>query len=179
MSSELRLTGACTQAQADQVLSGYLPRHNRRFTVPAQDPVKAWIAWPNGRHLDDVFCYKYRRVVGNDNTVRFDGDVIDIPPSRHRPTYAHARVEVQEQFDGTLRVYHEGHCIGSNRRTRPITYRIQPQSLVRDELPPVTLSTPRRPPRTEPWRPPSNHPWRTPGARTSDKVFEPFGRHYH
>jgi len=165
LSSELRLAGAGTQEQADQVLSGYLPRHNRRFTVPAQDPVPAWIAWPSSRHLDDVFCYKYRRVVANDNTVRFDGEVVDIPPSPYRPTYAHARVEVQVHFDGTLRVYHAGHCIGSNRRTRPFSYRIQPHSLVPDERPQVTLARPPRPPRTEPWRPPSNHPWRTPGAR--------------
>ena len=165
LSSELRLAGAGTQEQADQVLSRYLPRHNRRFTMPAQDPVPAWIAWPGGRHLDDVFCYKYRRVVGNDNTVRFEGEVVDIPPSPHRPTYAHARVEVQVHFDGTLRVYHEGHCIGSNRRTRPFTYRIRPHSLVPDERPQVTLARPPKTPRAEPWRPASNHPWRTPGAR--------------
>ena len=165
LSSELRLAGACTQEQADQVLSRYLPRHNRRFTVSAQDPIPAWIPWPSSRRLEDVFCYKYRRVVGNDNTVRFEGEVIDIPRGPYRPTYARARVEVQVHFDGTLRVYHDGHCIGSNRRTRPFTYRVQPHSLVPDERPAATLAMPPRPRRTEPWRPPSNHPWRTAGAR--------------
>jgi len=164
LSSELRLADARTREQADHVLARYLPRHNRRFTIPAQDPVPAWIAWPGGRRLDDVFCYKYRRVVGNDNTVRFEGTLIDIPPSPYRPTYARARVEVRVHFDGTLRVYHEGHCIGRQRRAQPVAYRILPHSLVPDELPRVTLSTPRQPPRTHPWRPPANHPWRTPGA---------------
>jgi len=69
-------------------------------------------------------------------------------------------VEVQEHFDGTLRVYHEGHCIGSNRRLVAVVDRIRAQSLVRDELPAVTLSEPAKPARTERWRPPPNHPWR-------------------
>jgi transposase len=166
LSSELRLGGACTREQADLVLWRYLPRHNRRFTVPAQDPAPAWIAWPAGRHLDDVFCFKYRRVVANDNTVRFGEALIDIPPNRRRPTYAHARVEVHERFDGSLRVYHEGHSIGTHSRPEPSAYRIQPHSRVLDELPTVTMSTPRRPPRAEPWRPARNHPWRTSRLRT-------------
>jgi transposase len=162
--SELRLAGACTQEQADQVLGRYLPRHNRRFMVAAQDPVPAWMPWPAGRQLDTVFCYKYRRVVGNDNAVHFGTEVIDIPPSPHRPTYARARVEVQEHFDGTLRVYYDGHCIGSNRRTRPAPYRIRTQHVLAD-LPSVTLATPPKPSRSGPWRPPPNHPWRTPRAQ--------------
>ncbi|HEY4845997.1 MAG TPA: ISNCY family transposase [Candidatus Dormibacteraeota bacterium] len=161
LGSELRLAGASTREQADQVLWRYLPRHNRRFIVPAQDPTTAWIAWPSGRQLEDVFCFKYRRVVGNDNTVRFGDEVIDIPPSPHRPTYARARVEVREHFDGTLRVYHDGHCIGSNRRTHTLPYRLRTQHVLA-ELPSVTLATPSKPPRSGPWRPPPHHPWRTP-----------------
>src|SRR5580658_5855350 len=46
LTSELRLAGAATRSDAEQVLSRYLARHNRRFTIPAADPVRAWLPWP-------------------------------------------------------------------------------------------------------------------------------------
>jgi len=46
LTSELRLAGAATRSDAEQVLSRYLVRHNRRFTIPAADPVRAWLPWP-------------------------------------------------------------------------------------------------------------------------------------
>jgi transposase len=54
LASELRLAGARTAADAEAVLHRYLPRHNRRFAVPAADPAGAWIPWPKGRRADDV-----------------------------------------------------------------------------------------------------------------------------
>jgi len=39
--SELRLAGACTLEQANQVLAAYLPRFNAHFAVPAAEPMLA------------------------------------------------------------------------------------------------------------------------------------------
>jgi hypothetical protein len=103
LASELRLADASNAEQANQVLSRFLPRHNRRFVVSAQEPDTAWVEWPKQRSLDELFCFKYRRVVLNDNTVHIGQHVIDIPASNRR-SYAHARVEVQERFNGTLAV---------------------------------------------------------------------------
>ena len=69
--NELRLAGAATREDANLVLRRFLPRHNRRFSVPAADPVSAYLPWPPHRPYDEAFCFKFRRVVGNDNTVRF------------------------------------------------------------------------------------------------------------
>jgi hypothetical protein len=41
LGSELRLAGAATREKANVVLQRYLPRHNRRFSVPPADPVPA------------------------------------------------------------------------------------------------------------------------------------------
>jgi hypothetical protein len=49
LASELRLAHACTAAEAEASLQRYLPKHNRRFTVPANDPEPAWLPWPKGR----------------------------------------------------------------------------------------------------------------------------------
>ncbi len=78
--------------------------------VAAQDPDPAWLPWPKNRRFDEFFCFKYRRVVGNDNTVRF-GPSIDILRSRDSNTHAHARVEVHERFDGTLCIFADGLCL--------------------------------------------------------------------
>lgn len=165
LSSELRLVGASNREQADAVLLRYLPRHNRHFTVPAQDPHPAWRAWPSGRHFDDVFCYKYRRVVGNDNTVRFWDFVIDIPPNPARATFARMRVEVRECFDGSLRVYYDGHCIGRLNRGEQPTYRTRYQGLTLIEPPVVAVADPRKPAKSGPWKPPPDHPWRSRGFK--------------
>ncbi|MGA7912785.1 MAG: ISNCY family transposase [Candidatus Dormiibacterota bacterium] len=162
LASELRLAGAANCEQANQVLRRFLPRHNRRFVVSAQQPETAWVEWPKGHHLDQLFCFKYRRVVLNDNTVRIGQQVIDIPPpNKGRASYAHARVEVQERFDGSLVVYLDGHCIATKVLAEPtLAYRARGKS-VSSEQPPITKpKQPQAAPPTGPWRPAKNHPWR-------------------
>jgi len=124
LASELRLAGAANCEQANQVLRRFLPRHNRRFVVNAQQPETAWVEWPKGRHLDLLFCFKYRRVVLNDKPVRIGRHVIDIPPPANKGhiSYAHARAEVQERFDGSFVVYLDGHCIATKVLAEPIPF---------------------------------------------------------
>lgn len=159
--SELRRVGASTLEEANQVLARYLPRHNQQFAVPAQDPTVAWVPWPKQRRLDELFCFKYRRVVRNDHTVSFGEHVIDIPATRPPTSYAHARIELHERFDGTLCVYLNGTCLAKKvvATTRSVT-RIGAHSRAATE-PPQPL--PIRPPTVaaaEIWQPAPNHPWR-------------------
>ena len=161
--SELRLAKARTAGDANQVLERCLPRHNRRFMVAAQDPEPAWIPWPKNRRLDEFFCFKYRRVVGNDNTVRFGSNIIDIPRSRERNTHAHARVEVHERFDGTLCVFADGLCLAKKVLANPKTlYRVALHSTVADFEPVPVMSKPKAimSPSSTPLPPGANHPWR-------------------
>jgi transposase len=162
--SELRLAGARTCEQANQVLRRFLPRHNRRFVVSAQEPETAWLEWPKGRSLDEFFCFKYRRVVLSDNTVRIGTHVIDIPPTANRRTsFAHARVEVQERFNGTFAVYLDGHCIAKKVLAEPTaTYRTRRRSPKVSAEPPITKPKPPQAAPKGPWHPAPNHPWRRP-----------------
>jgi len=163
LASELRLAGASNCEQANLVLRRFLPRHNRRFVVAAQDAEAAWVEWPKERSLDEVFCFKYRRVVLNDNTVRIGNHVIDIPASADRRSYAHARVEVQERFNGSLAVYLDGHCIAKKVLAERTTYRTRAKwSNVSEEPPMRTSKQPGRIAATPggPRRPARNHPWR-------------------
>ncbi len=60
---------------------------------------------------EQVFCFKYERTVGVDNTVRGrEGRhrIQVLPGPRRGRSYARARVEIHERLDGSLAVYHQG-----------------------------------------------------------------------
>ncbi len=104
--SELRLAGASTLEQANQVLSDFLPRFNQRFGVPADQPESAYRLVDPELDLGSVLCIKELRRVAKDNTVQYHGRSLQLFPSMERTSYAGARVEVQERLDGRLLVRH-------------------------------------------------------------------------
>lgn len=88
----------------------YLPDHNARFTVPAAEPGTAFV--PAGRvDLADILCHQEERIVGNDNTVRFERLVLQIPPSPWRPHFVKATVRVHRYPDDTLAIFHGPRCL--------------------------------------------------------------------
>ena len=111
--SELRLAGATTIDDANRVLADFLPRFNRRFEVPAQESEVAYRSVDEGMRLDRVLCFKYRRRVARDNTVRYRWRTLQLLPGTDRPTYAGSAVDVLEGLDDSLAVQHEGRDIPS------------------------------------------------------------------
>ena len=107
---ELRLAGITEMAEANCFLKEvYLPLHNARFAVPAEGQGSAFV--PFAGALDDILCVHADRVVGNDNTVRYRGLTLQIPPDRHRHHYVKARVRVHEYPDRTLALFHGPRCL--------------------------------------------------------------------
>ena len=113
LTSELRLAGATTLAQANEVLEAFRPYYNRRFAVPATEPGSAYQPLPVGLSPDSVCCFKYVRTVASDNTVRLGEHCLQILPGKDRLSYARARVEVREGLDGRVSVYYKGQCLAS------------------------------------------------------------------
>lgn len=111
--AELRLAGATTLGQAQAVLNEFVPRFNRRFGVPPQCSDTAFRPLDSERSLEQVLCFKHRRKVGRDNTVRFQLRTLQLLPASERPSYAGAAVEVLEGLDGQLSVRHEGRIIAT------------------------------------------------------------------
>ncbi len=68
--SELRLAGVSTLEKANEFLREYLPLYNERFKVPANVQGCVYRPLLAGTDPNRVFCVKYERVVGADNTVR-------------------------------------------------------------------------------------------------------------
>ena len=111
--TELRLAGASSIGEANRVLEQFLPRFNQRFPVPPQHPEPAFRPLNPELCLEQVLCFKHRRRVARDNTVRFQLHTLQLLPSPERPSYAGAAVEVLERLDGGLSVRHEGRIIAS------------------------------------------------------------------
>jgi len=106
--AQLRLAGASTVEEANQVLSDFLPQFNQRFGVPAAQPECAYRPIDRGLDLGSVLCIKELRRVAKDNTVQYHGRTLQLFPDQERSSYAGARVEVQERLDGSLLVRHQG-----------------------------------------------------------------------
>lgn len=109
--AELRLAGAATLEEANRVLWHFLPRYSARFGVPATQPGSAYRPLPEGFDLDSVLCFKEWRRVARDNTVQYRGKTLQLFPGLDRPSYARARVEVQERLDGRILVSYHGKII--------------------------------------------------------------------
>jgi hypothetical protein len=178
--SELRLAGASTVEEANGVLETFLPAFNLHFAVPAAQEGSAYRHPDPGLCLEEVLCFKYQRTVAADNTIRFEGQTLQLLPGLERPSYAHARVEVQERLDGSFVVSYKGQTIATRQAPpHPVTLRarkadrksytghskdplpqaehviqsVEPKDLVGVSGSPALHHTHR-------WKPPSGHPWR-------------------
>jgi hypothetical protein len=101
----MRQEGLASIAAANHWLATvYIPHHNTRFAVAAAEEGTAFVPFVGA--LDDILCVQAERVVGNDNTVRYEGRVLQIPEPRHRRHFVKANVRVHEYPDGRLAVFH-------------------------------------------------------------------------
>lgn len=103
---ELRLKGITDMEEANRFLKEeYLPEHNKRFALPAEEQDSAFVPWI-GDGLGDVLTVQEERTVGNDNTVMYKKLRLQIPADKHRYHYVRARVRVHDYPDGKLAVFH-------------------------------------------------------------------------
>jgi transposase len=105
---ELRLAGINSPEQGSAFVNGpFKTDFNSRFAKPPRETQAAWRPLPKGLDLDRICSFGYQATVGNDNTVRLGGMILDIPAGPRRRGYAKTRVEVRQLLDGRWRVYHK------------------------------------------------------------------------
>jgi transposase len=107
----LRLAGASDIESANRVLGVFVPDFNRRFAVPAAIDEPAWRPAPVRPELDRICAFRWHRTMGNDNTVRLEGAVLQLPRAAAGRGLAHRRVEVQLRLDGRLLVELDGRTL--------------------------------------------------------------------
>lgn len=109
---ELALNAVTTLDAANAFLRGvYIPGHNARFAVAAEQEGSAFVAIP-GVDLNEIPCVQEERQVGHDNCVSFNRLKLQIPESRLRPHFVKANVKVRHYSDGSHAIFHGPRCIG-------------------------------------------------------------------
>lgn len=115
--AEMALAGITTLDEANRWLTdSFLDDFNRRFAVPATKTGSLFRA-PSKPERTTVLCFRYEAVVGNDNTVRLGGLIIDIPPGPNQRGYAKARTLVRQLLDGSWQVEYQEKVIATHPPT--------------------------------------------------------------
>jgi transposase len=110
---EFALKGIKTIEEANRYIKEvYLPRHNEQFCVQPASEETAFAKWTNAISLEDILCIEEERVVQKDNTVRYNGLILQIPENDHRQQYIKAEVKVHEYCDHDLAIFYGHLCIG-------------------------------------------------------------------
>jgi hypothetical protein len=106
---ELALAGIATISAANRWIGeSYLAAHNALFAVAPEQADSAFVS-DRGGQAGEILCLQEERRVGNDNTVKWRGLILQIPPSPLRPHFVRATVRIHEYPDGRLAVFHGPH----------------------------------------------------------------------
>ena len=92
-------------------MNGFLPRFNEKFGVQAEQDCPAYRFLEQSASLDGILCFKHRRKVSRDTTVKYHRRTLQLLPDVTRPTYAGVQVEIQEDLDGRLLVQYQWQTI--------------------------------------------------------------------
>lgn len=106
LKSELRLAGAATLEEANQVLERFRQDYNRRFAVGAREAAHDFRPLSKKLNWERLFSLRYERVVGKDHVIVFGARSIQLPARKGQQGYAGARVELSHQLNGELHVWH-------------------------------------------------------------------------
>jgi len=168
--AELRLAGVQTMDQANAFLPDYFARYRARFGVTALSSESAYVPIASETDLDRLFCFKYSRKVAADNTIRFAGRVLQIPPGPKRLSYARTVVDVHEHLDQSLSVLYQGQQILSIHGPGGVPGPLRARARVSQHQDPTATPTPisetpqstvvQPSPTKPPWKPAPNHPFR-------------------
>jgi len=116
--AEMGLRNITEMAVANIFLAGhFIADYNRRFPVKPETAQQAWRRVAKDVDIERTISFCYQAVVGNNNTVRLGGMVIDIPEGPRQRGYAKAKVEVRQLLDGSWRVYYKDKLIAQTDPT--------------------------------------------------------------
>lgn len=115
---ELRLNNIKTYKQANHLLQNYfIDYYNSKFAKTA-GVKNAYKPLPLETNLDLIFCKKYQRKVKPDNTIQLDGTTIQIPPSKHRLSFARCIVDVCLLENSNIYILYKNQLIHSAKLSK-------------------------------------------------------------
>jgi transposase len=109
---EFKLAGIATVEAANAWLKDtFIAAYNTQFAVKAEQDGSAFVSETAGAWRE-ILCVQEERTVGNDNTVRWEGLSLQLPPSRLRQHFAKTTVKVHAYPDGSVAVFWGPHRLG-------------------------------------------------------------------
>lgn len=119
--NELRVAGVTTVEEANAYLRDrYIPIHNELFVKPPRDVAVAFVSLGDV-NPETVFYEEAVRMVAKDNTVSYEGVVLQILPQPARRTCARSHVRVRRHLDGGYSIHRGLQLLGRyNPQGRPV-----------------------------------------------------------
>jgi transposase len=109
---EFKLAGIATVEAANAWLRDtFIAAYNTQFAVKAEQDGSAFVSETAGAWRE-ILCVQEERTVGNDNTVRWEGLSLQLPPSRLRQHFAKTTVKVHAYPDGSVAIFWGPHRLG-------------------------------------------------------------------
>ena len=121
---EMRLKGIRGVKEANTFLSRYyIPKHNRKFTIPARNKANLHRALPKALNLDKILCIKQQAALRNDFTVAYEKklyQVLESTPAK--------KVMVEERVNGAILILYKGKSLKYRQISqRPISVKPEKQ----------------------------------------------------
>lgn len=159
---EMRLAGIKNYEEANKFLiEKFLPWHNKRYMLETES---TYMPLTQEKNLDLIFCIKKERMVNHDNTISFNGQIVQIPPSTIKLSFAKAKVEVCLLEDNRIFVLYKGKVIAESilsKDSKTIKKEKKIEELLNQrEYQPVKISLVKNEPPKKIYTPPPDHPWR-------------------
>jgi transposase len=171
LAKELRLRSISTIEGANAFVPEYLQDYNRRFAVAPRAAMNAHRPLDPSFDLDRVLCLVQTRSLSQHLTFSYQRTLYQIRTERPAYTLRHARVEVREHADGSLRVEHKGQVLahevvaGQSLPSRPMPTKARDDQMTKSlKSSPSCQSAPSP---THPWK---RHPFSTMKARRSQST---------
>ena len=100
---EMRLAGVCSIKEGNEFLEKYLPKYDKKFSVPAEKTLDLHRPVPEDIDLDSKLCIKNQRVLRNDYTVAYGGKFYQVLVRTNAK-----KVTVEERISGKICVSYKG-----------------------------------------------------------------------
>jgi len=114
---EFKLAGIDTVETANTWLrDSFIADYNSRFAIQAEQTASAFVVDKAGTWRE-ILCEQEDRVVGEDNTVKWAGLSLQLPPSRLRPHFVRTKVKIHAYPDGSLAVFWGPHRLADYSAT--------------------------------------------------------------
>ncbi|MEA3347040.1 MAG: ISNCY family transposase [Candidatus Auribacterota bacterium] len=137
---EMRLEGVSSIKEANKFLERYLPKYNRRFSVPAVKSANLHRSVTKDMDIDSKLCIKAERVLRNDFTVSYENKLYQVMVRTNAK-----KVTVERRITGRIVISHKGRVLKHKEIAKRLPRLVEQKTGITKKG--TSL-------------PPKNHPWK-------------------